>query len=170
MGTAVYRITRRYTCTMRGTNRRLNVQTQGGAVVPIHDATPSDTVLIIKRIVFVAIPTFPVRRQRVVYMAGTSGSEPLDNHMTLGGAGVVDGATLDVLLVDLTSEELEQLDDEACIFRLTIFFLPICEQFEFVRPCFISCFFGALSTCPTHTPVSGKGQVWQRAGCAAAAP
>ncbi len=82
-----------------------------GAAIAIDDASSTDTILSIKQRVYAANPKLPVRRQRLMYRPGPHGVEPLADDETLGGAGVArDGtAELDVLLADLTTEEVSAL-------------------------------------------------------------
>jgi hypothetical protein len=82
-----------------------------GAAIFIDDASVVDTVLSVKERVFVVNPEFRVRQQRLMYRPGPCGMEPLADDETLGGAGVArDGtAELDVLLADLTEEDVEEL-------------------------------------------------------------
>ncbi len=82
-----------------------------GATITIDDATAARTILQIKERVFALNPKFPVRRQRLVYLPGPHGMQPLADDETLGGVGVAqDGsARLDVLLADLTAAEVAEL-------------------------------------------------------------
>jgi hypothetical protein len=82
-----------------------------GAAVVINDASDADTIMSVKKRVFAANRQLPVRRQRLVYRPGPHGINPLADDETLGGAGVArDGtAELDVLLADLTEEEVAAL-------------------------------------------------------------
>jgi hypothetical protein len=90
---------------------RITVVTMAGAAIPIDDAAQTDTVRSVKQRVFAANNKLFVRRQRLVYMSGLYGMNPLADNETLGGAGVAqDGsAELDVLLADLTAAEAEEL-------------------------------------------------------------
>jgi hypothetical protein len=85
-----------------------------GATIVVDDATAADTVLSVKQRVFAANRQLPVRRQRLVYRPGPHGINPLADDETLGGAGVArDGtAELDVLLAELTEEEITALSAE----------------------------------------------------------
>jgi hypothetical protein len=85
-----------------------------GAAIAIDDASAADTVLSVKQRVFAANSKMPVRRQRLVYQPGPFGMDPLADDETLGGAGVArDGtAELDVLVVDLTPDEVATLGKE----------------------------------------------------------
>ena len=71
-----------------------------GATITIDDASASDTILSVKQRVFANNNKLPVRRQRLVYLPGPRGMEPLEDDDTLGGADVAqDGsAKLDLLL------------------------------------------------------------------------
>ena len=82
-----------------------------GAAITIGDASADDTILSVKERVFAANRHLPVRRQRLVYRPGPHGMEPLADDETLGGAGVARDSTaeLDVLLVELTEEEIAAL-------------------------------------------------------------
>ena len=82
-----------------------------GATVAINDAAAEDTILSVKERVFAANRTLFVHRQRLVYTAGPSGMDVLADYETLGDVGVAqDGsAELDVLLADLTEEDLHEL-------------------------------------------------------------
>jgi hypothetical protein len=75
------------------------------------DASAASTILQIKERVFALNPKFPVRRQRLVYLPGPHGMQPLANDETLDGASVEqDGsARLDLLLADLTAAEVAEL-------------------------------------------------------------
>jgi hypothetical protein len=88
-----------------------------GATITIDDATATDTILSVKERVFSAsaITKLPVHRQRLMYRPGPHGINPLADDETLGGAGVArDGtAELDVLLADLTAEEVVALGEKA---------------------------------------------------------
>jgi hypothetical protein len=55
-----------------------------------------------------------VRRQRLVYRPGPRGMDALADDETLGGAGVAQDGTaeLDVLLAELTPEEVAAVDKE----------------------------------------------------------
>ena len=90
---------------------RISVVTMRGDVIAIDDASGIDTILSVKQRVFAADRELRVRQQRLMYRSGPRGIEPLANHETLGGAGVArDGsAELDVLIVDLTAVDVEQL-------------------------------------------------------------
>ncbi len=83
-----------------------------GAAIAIDNAFAADTIRSIKERVFAANPELTVRRQRLMYLPGPRGMEPLADHETLGGAGVArDGsATLDVLLVEATAPSQAQID------------------------------------------------------------
>ena len=85
-----------------------------GATIAIDDAAVADTILSVKRRVFAANRELPVRRQRLVYRPGPHGMEALADDETLGGAGVArDGsAELDVLLAELTEEEMAALGEK----------------------------------------------------------
>jgi hypothetical protein len=87
-----------------------------GATIAIDDASAADTILSVKQRVFAANRKMSVRRQRLVYQPGPRGMDPLADDETLGGAGVAqDGsAELDVLLVDLTKEELRENGESVC--------------------------------------------------------
>ena len=92
-----------------------------GAFIAIDDVSADDTILSVKQRVFAANRTLPVRRQRLVYRPGPHGMDALADDETLGGAGVAqDGsAELDVLMVDLTAAEIEELSSKVwycCIF------------------------------------------------------
>jgi hypothetical protein len=82
-----------------------------GATFAIDDAGAEDTILSVKERVFAANCKLPVHRQRLVYTAGPSGMDVLADYETLGDVGVAqDGsAELDVLLADLTEEDLHEL-------------------------------------------------------------
>jgi hypothetical protein len=82
-----------------------------GATVAINDAAAEDTILSVKERVFAANRTLFVHRQRLVYTAGPSGMDVLADYETLRDVGVAqDGsAELDVLLADLTEEDLHEL-------------------------------------------------------------
>ena len=97
--------------TLRMQCSRIYVIPMTGAAIAIDDASPADTVLSVKERVFAANRKLPVRRQRLVYRPGPRGMEPLADDETLGGAGVAQNgsAELDVLLADLTTEEVEEL-------------------------------------------------------------
>ncbi len=90
-----------------------------GTQIVIGDASDGDTIHSVKWRVFAANRELPILRQRIMYVAGVYGMDPIDDAVTLKGAGVPrDGsAKLDVLLVDLTEdekhEEKEQLDRDA---------------------------------------------------------
>jgi hypothetical protein len=92
----------------------MSVVAMSGEAIVIDDASAADTILIVKQRVFAANAHLPVRRQRLVYLRGPRGMEPLADDETLGGAGVVrDGsAQLDVLLADVTEAEVEELGDQ----------------------------------------------------------
>jgi hypothetical protein len=82
-----------------------------GAAIKIDDALAADTILSVKQRAFAANPKLHVHRQRLMYRPGPHGISPLADDETLGGAGVAqDGsAELDVLLVDLTTDQVVQL-------------------------------------------------------------
>jgi hypothetical protein len=88
-----------------------------GAAIAIDDAAATDTILSVKERVYAANRELPVRRQRLVYRPGPRGLEALADDETLGGAGVArDGtAELDVLLAELTEEEVAELNVEVCL-------------------------------------------------------
>ena len=90
---------------------RISVVTMRGDVIAIDDASGTNTILSVKHRVFAANRELRVRQQRLVYRSGPRGIEPLANDETLSGAGVAqDGsAELDVLIVDLTEADVEQL-------------------------------------------------------------
>ena len=90
-----------------------------GDAIAINDASAADKILSVKQRVFVVNPKMPVGRQRLVYMDGPYGMEPLANSVTLGGAGVAqDGsAKLDVLLVDQTPADVAALGPKVCVDR-----------------------------------------------------
>ncbi len=92
-------------------NSDISVVTTAGAVIAINDASAAETILSVKQRVFAVDRTLPVRRQWLVYRSGPRGMDALADDETLGGAGVVEdgSAELDVLLVDLTAEEAEDL-------------------------------------------------------------
>jgi hypothetical protein len=94
-------------------NSRIRVVTMAGAAIAIDDAAAADTILSVKQRVFAADPKLFVRRQRLVYSAGPRGMDALADDETLGGAGVArDGtAELDVLVADLTAEEVKELSN-----------------------------------------------------------
>ena len=87
-----------------------------GAAIAIDDASSTDTILSVKQRVFAANRKMSVRRQRLVYRPGPRGMDPLADDETLDGAGVArDGsAELDVLLADLTAEELIEIGESVC--------------------------------------------------------
>jgi hypothetical protein len=89
-----------------------------GAAIVIDDASAADTIVSIKQRVFAASATLklPVCRQRLMYRPGPHGINPLADDETLGGAGVAEDGTaeLDVLLAELTAEEMEALDRKVC--------------------------------------------------------
>ena len=87
-----------------------------GAAITIDDAAAADTVLSVKERVFAANRKLYVRRQRLVYQAGPFGMDALADDETLGGAGVAkDGsAVIDVLLADLTAEQMVELGPMVC--------------------------------------------------------
>jgi ankyrin repeat protein len=93
---------------------RITVITMAGAAISIDDASAADTIMSVKERVFSINNKLRVRRQRLVYTAGPHGMNPLADDETLGGAGVAqDGsAELDVLLVDLTEAEMNELGSE----------------------------------------------------------
>ena len=80
-----------------------------GAAIAINDASAADTVLSVKKRVFVANRKLYVRRQRLMYRPGPYGINPLADNETLAGAGVAQDGTaeLDVLLADMTAAELD---------------------------------------------------------------
>ena len=88
-----------------------------GAAIAIDDAAATDTILSVKQRVFALNPKLFVRRQRLVYSAGPRGMDALADDETLGGAGVArDGTSeLDVLVADLTEEEVAALGQEVCL-------------------------------------------------------
>jgi hypothetical protein len=88
-----------------------------GAAIVIDDASAGDSVLSVKERVFAANRKLYVRRQRLVYRSGPRGMDALADDETLGGAGVArDGtAVIDVLLVDLTAAELDNLGQKASL-------------------------------------------------------
>ena len=92
----------------------ISVVAMTGATIAIDDAADDDTIVSVKRRVFAANRELPVRRQRLVYRPGPHGMEALADDETLGGAGVVrDGsAELDVLLAELTKEEMAALGEK----------------------------------------------------------
>jgi hypothetical protein len=85
-----------------------------GAVIVIDDASAADRIPDIKERIFSASRKMPVRRQRLIYRPGPRGMEPLADDETLGGAGVAqDGtAVIDVLLVEFSTAEVEELGDK----------------------------------------------------------
>jgi hypothetical protein len=87
-----------------------------GASIAIDDATAADSILSVKRRVFAANRQLPVRRQRLVYRPGPHGINPLADEETLGGAGMArdDTTSLDVLLTELTEEDLTGLGRKVC--------------------------------------------------------
>ena len=89
---------------------RVSVVTMTGATIVIGNASAANTILSVKGRVYAANRKLPVRRQRLVYLPGPHGIEPLADNETLGDAGVAEdgSAKLDVLLVDLTAEEMEE--------------------------------------------------------------
>ncbi len=93
----------------------ISVVAMTGATITIDNASAADTIMSVKERVFAANQELPVRRQRLMYRPGPRGIKPLADNQTLGGAGVAqDGsAELDVLLADLTNEEVAELDKEA---------------------------------------------------------
>jgi hypothetical protein len=90
---------------------RISVVTMAGAAIDIDNASSNDTIQSVKERVFALNRTLYVRRQRLVYLAGQRGMDPLSDDETLGGAGVAqDGsAEIDVLLADLTAAEATEL-------------------------------------------------------------
>jgi hypothetical protein len=76
----------------------------------------TDTVLAVKLRLRALNPMLFVRRQRLAYMNGPSGIQPLADDATLGGASVAqDGSVLlDLLLVDETAADTKRLGDEVC--------------------------------------------------------
>ncbi len=102
-----------------------------GGAITIHDASATDTILSVKERVFAVNRKMSVRRQRLVYSAGPHGMKPLANTKTLSGAGVAqDGsAKLDVLLVDLTAEELKKLSVK--VFKTAVLEDPNCRISEY---------------------------------------
>ena len=82
-----------------------------GAAITIADASSAETILSVKERVFSANKKLYVRRQRLVYLPGPYGIDPLADDETLGGAGVAEdgSAKLDVLLADLTEAEAAKL-------------------------------------------------------------
>ena len=107
-----------------------------GAAITIEDASAADTILSVKQCVFASNRELPVRRQRLMYRPGPYGISPLPDDETLGGAGVEhDGsAELDVLLVDLTGDELEALERKVWV----------CAEYWFSRE--TGCFFRLLKS------------------------
>ncbi len=96
---------------------RIHVAAMTGAVIAIDDASATDTILSVKERVFAANPKLPMCRQRLMYRPGPHGINPLADDETLGGAGVArDGtAELDVLLGELTEEDLAGLGSKVCV-------------------------------------------------------
>jgi hypothetical protein len=90
---------------------RLSVVAMTGAAIAIDDASAADSIRSVKERVFAVNRTLPVRRQRLMYRAGSRGIEPLADDETLGGAGVAQDGTaeLDVLLADLSDGEMQSL-------------------------------------------------------------
>ncbi len=90
---------------------RIRIAAMTGAVIAIDDASPADTILSVKQLVFAANRQLPVHRQRLVYRPGPFGMDALADDETLGGAGVARDSTaeLDVLVEPLTREELNAL-------------------------------------------------------------
>jgi hypothetical protein len=90
---------------------RITVVTMSGAAIAIDDASATDTIRSVKERVFAVNRTLPVRRQRLMYRAGSRGIDPLADDETLGGAGVAQDGTaeLDVLLADLSDGEMQSL-------------------------------------------------------------
>ncbi len=86
----------------------------GATIAAIDDAAASDTILSVKERVYAANCKLPVRRQRLVYRPGPRGMDALADDETLGGAGVAQDGTaeLDVLLAELTDEEITALGNE----------------------------------------------------------
>ncbi len=82
-----------------------------GATIAIDDASAADSIISIKERVFALNHKFRVRRQRLMYRPGPRGMNPLADDDTLGDAGVAqDGsAELDVLLANLTSQEMQSV-------------------------------------------------------------
>ena len=85
-----------------------------GATIAIDDVCAADSILFVKQRVFALNSELPVRRQRLVYTAGPYDLDPIDDRETLGGAGVAqDGsASLDVLIADLTEEDLWAMESD----------------------------------------------------------
>lgn len=87
-----------------------------GAHTVLNEVRAADTILEIKRRIRSLNPKLFMRRQRLVYMSGPNGMEPLADDATLGCAGVTqDGsAVLDLLLVDETPAETRELGHAVC--------------------------------------------------------
>jgi hypothetical protein len=90
---------------------RISIVTMSGAAIAIENASSNDSIQSIKERVFAVDRTLYVRRQRLIYLAGPRGMEPMADDETLGGAGVAqDGsAEIDVLLADVTATEATEL-------------------------------------------------------------
>jgi hypothetical protein len=96
------------------THSRISVVAMTGAAIDIEDASTTDTILSVKERVFAVNRKLYVRRQRLVYRPGLRGMEPLADDETLGGAGVAQDGTaeLDVLLAELTADEMAELGEQ----------------------------------------------------------
>jgi hypothetical protein len=104
-----------------------------GAAIAIDNASAADTIINLKKRVYATNHKMPVRRQRLMYTTGPYGMDPLADDETLGGAGVArDGsAKLDVLLADLTAEEVDALGPKV---PFLVRWYLICERLR-LRPC-----------------------------------
>jgi hypothetical protein len=94
----------------------VSVVSMTGATIVIDGMSAADTILCVKQRVFAANRKLSVQRQRLMYRPGPHSMDPLDDHETLGGAGVArDGtAELDMLLKPLTDVEVAARGPEVC--------------------------------------------------------
>ncbi len=104
-----------------------------GAAIAIDDAAATDTILSVKQRVFAANRKLRVHRQRLVYSAGPHGMDAMADDETLRGADVAqDGsAELDVLLADLTAEEVAELGPKVLFVDALCKFLNMNPDFIF---------------------------------------
>jgi hypothetical protein len=93
---------------------RISIVTMSGAAIAIENVSSNDTIQSIKERVFAVDRTLYMRRQRLIYLAGPRGMEPMADDETLGGAGVAqDGsAVIDVLLTSVPEKDSWRLDSK----------------------------------------------------------
>jgi hypothetical protein len=107
-----------------------------GAAIAINDASAADTIFSVKQRVFAANRKLAVRRQRLVYLPGPFGMDALADDETLGGAGVARDCTaeLDVLVADLTEEEMVQNGNQVCSCFVVVMPVVLYEFYVFSLP------------------------------------